>query len=254
MASQDEGSIMRTPLSRLKNSVILFIANKLEEINHVENRDANEKVNLFDLQGLLHFLREKINEDSIDYLENNHVEMNLKSKFILKFWSSRFPDTTLQDLFDFLDKVDRYDLISDISEKVQGENAMMNETESSQFDVLVVNGLTLQDKIFAEWLVNHLENVFSKRIFWPTRDGDIPSNYEKGVIAIYSAEINIEELEDYGIGRVVTQFTRQEVVNSRVEPVKPSKMYVPIYMYVGHFRLIDVKYFNFLTDFQFGMA
>lgn len=235
MACQDEASIMRLPLCRLKNSVILFIANKIEEINHFENRDANEEVNLFDLQGLLRFLKEKIDEDSNEYLENTFGEMNLKSKFILKFWSSRFRGATLQDLFDFLDKVDRYDLISDISEKVQGENAInavMNDNESSRFDLLVVNGLTLEDKLFAEWLVNHLENIFFKRIFWPPRDGDIPRNYEnaveKGVIAIYSAEMNIEELEDYGIGGAVNQYTnreRREAENDRAETVRPSKIF-----------------------------
>ena len=222
MAYQAEAAIKTISLHKLNNCVILFIANILEEINHFEYRNADEtECQKLSRRGLHHYLRRKFNDET--EIERNLEELSQKSKFLLKFWSYRFREATLQALFDYFDDIDRYDVISDISDKVRAENAVMNETESSKFDLLVINGLTTEDKIFAEWLVNHLEDVFSKRIFWPTRDGEISTNcnyeeaVEHGVIAIYSAEQNIEDPELYG--NVFSHFTSEDFKNE-------VKMYV----------------------------
>ena len=242
-AKKIEALVKTTPLHQLTISVILIIANVFEETSYFENRDASDEYDVYDWKWLLDFVIKKLDSRKKKKLENKELSddkkrlieeentrivTNLretvnrtrqKTKFILKFWSSHFREDTLQDLFDLFDKMNRYDSISDISEEVLKEiYAVKKEKE---FDLLVVNGTSSEDTQFAEWLVNHLENeFFSRRIFWPTRDGAIQGTLhgaissnnteavEIGVLAIYSADDNIEDHAHYGY--VISHFTSED--------------------------------------------
>jgi len=243
-AKEIEASVKTIPLHRLSISVILIIANVFQETNHFENRDEKDEYDVYDWKWLLDFVIRKFDSQMKKELEKEDLsddkkrlikeknektvtdlltvnKTRQKTKFILKFWSSHFRKDTLQDLFDLFDLMNRYDLISDISEEVHKEiYAVKKEKE---FDLLVVNGTTFKDTQFAEWLVNHLENeFFSRRIYWPTRDGAIQGTtslgaisnvVEIGVLAIYSANDNIEDPAHYG--NIISPFTSEENLEAR---------------------------------------
>jgi len=160
-ANRIEASVKTTPLHRLTISVILMIANVFQETNHFENRDASDEYDVYDGRWLLDFVIKRLDSRKKKKLENKGLSDDQKrqiqeenerivtdlrqtvnrtrqeTKFILKFWSSHFREDTLQDLFDLFDSMNRYDLISDISEEVLKEiYAVKKEKE---FDFIVVN-------------------------------------------------------------------------------------------------------------------